>query len=71
MNLHESIESKLEKLPEYIKPEINDYLEFLLSKYGKIKHIESELNFSWEGKLSNLKNKYSSVELQHKAMDWR
>ena len=27
--------------------------------------------FNWEGGLSELKNKFSSVELQHKALEWR
>ena len=27
--------------------------------------------FDWEGGLSDLKEKYTSVELQHKASEWR
>jgi hypothetical protein len=27
--------------------------------------------FDWEGGLSNLSDKFSSVELQHKALNWR
>jgi hypothetical protein len=28
-------------------------------------------NFNWEGGLAELKDKYSSVDLQHQASDWR
>jgi len=28
-------------------------------------------NFSWEGKLKDIKDKFTSVDLQHKAMEWR
>lgn len=30
-----------------------------------------KFKFDWEGGLSNLKEKYTSVELQHKALEWR
>jgi len=72
MNISENIEAKIEKLPDHIKLELNDFVEFLLSKYGeKESQSHSDFTFDWEGKLSNLKPKYSSVELQHKATDWR
>ncbi len=65
------IRDKIEKLPDHIIPEINDFIDFLLNKYGNKKIDKSEFKFDWEGGLSKLKNKYSSVELQHKASDWR
>jgi hypothetical protein len=64
-------DNKIKKLPEYIIPEINDYIEFLLNKYGSNKKDKTKFKFDWEGSLSKLKNKYSSVELQHKSLDWR
>ena len=70
MKTHE-IEAKIDKLPDHIKPEINDFIDFLLAKYGDKKIDKSEFNFDWEGGLSKLKNKFTSVELQHKAMEWR
>ena len=64
------IKSKLEELPEDLEKEILDYIEFLLRKYGnKTKRIG--FKFDWEGGLSDLKDKYTSVELQHKALEWR
>ena len=64
-------DAKIKRLPEYIIPEISDYIEFLLSKYGGKKKDTTKFLFDWEGSLSKLKNKYSSVELQHKSLDWR
>ena len=46
-------------------------LIFLLSKYGGNKRDKNKFKFDWEGGLSKLKDKYSSVELQHKSLDWR
>ncbi|MBC8184550.1 DUF2281 domain-containing protein [candidate division KSB1 bacterium] len=62
---------KMEKLPEQLIPEVIDYVDFLLSKYGSKKIDNSKFKFDWEGGLSKLKNKYTSVELQHKALEWR
>ncbi len=64
------IESKLEELPEDLKKEALDYIEFLLQKYGK-RAKRGKFKFDWEGGLSELKEKYTSVELQHKALEWR
>ncbi|NOZ70003.1 MAG: DUF2281 domain-containing protein, partial [Deferribacteres bacterium] len=47
-----------------------DYIEFLLQKYGG-QEKQGKFRFDWEGGLSELKDKYSSVELQHKALEWR
>jgi len=64
------IEDKLEELPGNLKKEALDYIEFLLLKYGK-QEKQDKFRFDWEGGLSELKDKYSSVEIQHKAMEWR
>ncbi|MDZ7724848.1 MAG: DUF2281 domain-containing protein [candidate division KSB1 bacterium] len=70
MNAYD-IGNKIEKLPDHVIGEINDFVDFLLNKYGSKKIESDKFNFDWEGQLSHLKSKYSSVELQHKAMEWR
>jgi hypothetical protein len=69
----EEIRVKIKKLPDHLIPEVLDYIEFLLNKYGNKETVESKnkFKFDWEGGLSKLKDQYTSVELQHKAMDWR
>ena len=66
-----NIENKINELPETVIPEVYDYIEFLLSKYGSSKKLISKFKFDWEGGLNSLKGKYSSVDLQHKSLDWR
>lgn len=73
MNVNE-IGIKIRKLPDHLVPVVLDYVEFLLDKYGSkeiAKGDENKFKFDWEGGLSKLKDQYTSVELQHKAMDWR
>ncbi|MDP2276655.1 MAG: DUF2281 domain-containing protein [Nitrospirota bacterium] len=60
----------LGELPGDIQREAVDYIEFLMKKYGK-REKKGAFRFDWEGGLSELKNKFTSVELQHKAAEWR
>lgn len=38
------ISTKIENLPDHIKSEVFDYIEFLLNKYGGKKYINVNLN---------------------------
>ncbi len=67
----QAIKSKLEELPDDLKREAYDFIEFLLQKHSASKVKKGKFKFDWEGGLSNLKKKYTSVELQHKALEWR
>ena len=64
------IQVKLDELSEELKREVLDYIDFLIMKHYK-EEKKGKLKFDWEGGLSDLKEKYTSVELQHKAMEWR
>jgi len=57
-----------QKLPDNLKREVIEYMEFLLEK--RVGKRGGYLKFTWRGTLKELKDKYTSVELQHKALDW-
>ncbi|NJE10322.1 DUF2281 domain-containing protein [Thermococcus sp. MAR1] len=63
----EEVERIFAKLPPEARRELLDYAEFLLQKYGK--REARGFKFTWEGKLKGVK--MTSVELQHKASEWR
>jgi Protein of unknown function (DUF2281) len=65
----EAIRKKLEELPADLEKEVLDFIDFLLQKHRK--KTEKRFLFDWEGGLSEFKDKYTSVELQHKASEWR
>lgn len=65
------IETKVRKLPENLKKEVLDYIEFLLEKHQGKKIKKKGFKFDWEGGLSDLRDEFTSVELQHKASEWR
>ena len=65
------IEIKIQSLPEDLKKEVLDYMEFLIEKNKAKKSRTKKFKFDWEGGLSEIRGKFTSVELQHKALGWR
>jgi hypothetical protein len=73
MELSKFIED-FENLPKSIQHQLIEYAEFLISKSKqrrKLKKVRNTFTFSWENGLDELKELYSSVELQHKINELR
>ena len=61
---------KFQDLPDSAKKQLLDFLDFLTAKYGSAKNDNKEnFSFDWAGGLEELDA--SSVDLQHKANQWR
>jgi len=69
MNTH-SIEQKVNALPGDLRKEVLDFIDFLMTKRS-CRITSDQFDFAWEGGLSDLKDKYHSVDLQHQSMEWR
>ncbi len=67
------IERKINMLPDDLKQEVLHFIDFLLTRRKSEKAKQAkQLDFSaWEGALSEFKDEYTSVELQHQATQWR
>jgi len=65
------VENRLRELPEDLRRQVIDYMEFLLSKHKSNKRRARKFKFDWEGGLAEFADRYTAVELQHKASDWR
>lgn len=63
------IEDLLKELPPDLQQEVGDFIAFLLEKRTKKKH--GVPSFSWAGALKDLRDHYTSVQLQHKISEWR
>lgn len=67
--LEKPLDDLVKELPPFMRNEVYDFVESLISKHkcasGK------KLKQKWAGGLRDYKEQYSSVELQHKAMEWR
>ncbi|MFQ5706641.1 MAG: DUF2281 domain-containing protein [bacterium] len=61
------VELVAELPPEY-HDEVKDFMEFLIDKRGRKKG--TKLRQDWAGALKEYKHKYTSLELQKKALKW-
>ena len=64
-----SLEELVKELPPDRQEEVRDFVIFLLEKHKK--RLRRQPTFSWAGALKDLRDQYTSVELQHKISDWR
>lgn len=64
--------TRLEQLVKELPPELHraaeDFLESLLAKRSRKR--KEALKLDWRGGLCDLRDRYTSVELQHKAQEW-
>ena len=62
------LEELMSKLPPELHKEVEEFLEFLLKKQEKKRTGAFKLD--WRGELRDLRSRYTSVEIQHKAQEW-
>ncbi len=68
VNKRTTLKELIEQLPPDLEQEVRDFVEFLLERHGA--KPKGELKLDWRGALRDLKDKYTSVELQHKVLEW-
>ncbi len=63
----------LEEMVKHLAPtdqnEVREFVERLLAKGGRGAHGQPK--FAWAGALRDLRDRYTSVELQHQIARWR
>ncbi|MEW6675507.1 MAG: DUF2281 domain-containing protein [Nitrospirota bacterium] len=64
-----SLNEIIKRLPPEYEKEVQDFIKFLMEKRAK-KH-RGKPKFDWAGALKDLRNQYTSVELQHKIVELR
>jgi hypothetical protein len=62
-------ERKIRQLPQDLQKEVEDFIDLLLKK--RAQRPRNKPTFNWAGALKDLRDKYTSVELQHKISEWR
>lgn len=63
------IEELVKALPPEIQGEVRDFVEFLMQR--RLKRRRQRPTFDWSGALKELRDQYTSVDLQHKISEWR
>jgi galactose-1-phosphate uridylyltransferase len=64
-----TLKEYLEKLPPDLQQEVKDFVEFLMEKRNK--KSKRKLRLNWAGALKDYRDKYTSLELQKKVLEWR
>jgi uncharacterized protein DUF2281 len=59
----------IQELPPALQLEVRDFVEFLLTRRERT--ADQRLRQDWAGALQEYQQEYTSVELQHLALDWR
>jgi len=64
----QTIEDLIRQLPPDLQQEVKDFAEFLLKKRGR--KAKEKLKLDWKGALRDMRDEYTSMELQHKIVEW-
>lgn len=64
----EEVAELLESLPEDLLAEVGDFARFL--REAKTRPKRDRFRLDWAGAGRHLKDRFTSVELQHKTLDW-
>jgi hypothetical protein len=62
------LEQMIKDLPPDLCQEIEDFIENLKERKGS--KVKRQLKLDWAGACKELRDQYTSVELQHKISDW-
>jgi len=65
--LDEIIESTKE-LPDELQAEVRDFARYL--RDTRMPKPRGKMKLTWRGALRDLRDRYTSVELQHKSLEW-
>jgi LPS O-antigen subunit length determinant protein (WzzB/FepE family) len=58
----------VQELPPDAQAKVRDFVEFLLPK--RVRKLGRTLRQDWAGLLRDVRDQYTSLELQQKALDW-
>jgi hypothetical protein len=64
-----AVEELFQQLRPENQKEVQSYIEYLIAKQEARSRRQPE--FPWAGALEEMREEYSSVELQHEIRDWR
>jgi len=66
----QAIEELIKQLPVEYHEQVRDFVTFLLEKNRK-QRGRGKLRQDWAGGLRDYRDRYTSLELQKKALEWR
>ena len=72
MNMQErkKLEDIIKELPQDLRKELEDFAQFLWEKKFKQGFKRKKLSLTWVGGLKEYPDKFTSLDLQKKALEW-
>jgi|YelNatPaOPRAMG01_1025707.scaffolds.fasta_scaffold33148_3 hypothetical protein len=67
-SMRKTLEEELKELPIELQEEVADFVHFLKERHNPKQ--ERPLKLDWRGALKELRDQYTSVELQHESLKW-
>jgi hypothetical protein len=69
MQVAKELKELIDQLPPELQQEVRDFVEFLLERRARKRG--RKLRQDWAGALRDYRDRYTSLELQEKALEWR
>ena len=66
-----NLEEKILSLPPELRQNVNNFVDFLFEKVKRKRGVKKKLSLKWAGALRDYKKRFTSIELQKKALEWR
>jgi len=63
-----TLEEVIKNLPPELQQEVQDFAQFLLQT--RVQRKQRKLRLSWAGALREYRDRFTSLELQRKALEW-
>ena len=67
--MKENIGELIQQLTPELRREVEDFVQFLLER--RARKPGRKLQQNWAGALQDYRDRYTSLELQRKALEWR
>ena len=64
-----TLEEVVQKLPADLQREVEDFARFLLET--RVPPKSGRMRLDWAGALAEYRDRFTSLELQKKALEWR
>jgi mRNA-degrading endonuclease RelE of RelBE toxin-antitoxin system len=65
----EKVEEMVKELPPELQQEVGDFVQFLIEREKR--KVGKKLRQDWAGALRDYRDRYTSLELQRQALEWR
>jgi hypothetical protein len=70
MQERKKLEDIIKELPQDLRKELEDFAQYLWEKKFKQGFKRKKLSLTWVGGLKEYRDKFTSLDLQKKALEW-